>query len=62
MGCRTAHASVYDGLRHFLFVVPLLAVLAGRVGRLLLVRASGGVDGAIAAVLLAGAGALTSRT
>ena len=53
------HTPLYDGLRHFLFVVPLLAVLGGvsaasypraRVRR---------VDGAIAAVVLAGSGALT---
>jgi len=53
------HTPLYDGLRHFLFVVPLMAVLAG-VSAASYLRARGRrVDGVLAAALLAGSGALT---
>jgi len=53
------HTPLYDGLRHFLFVVPLLAVLAGVSAATYLRARVRRVDGAIAAVLLAASGALT---
>jgi hypothetical protein len=53
------HTPLYDGLRHFLFVVPLLAVLAGVSAASYLRARVRRLDGAIAAVLLAGAGGLT---
>lgn len=53
------HTPLYDGLRHFLFVVPLLAVLAG-VGSAAFLRARWGrPDGALAAIALAALGLLT---
>jgi hypothetical protein len=52
------HTPVYDGPRHFLFVVPLLAVMAGTATAAGL-RASGRVEGRIAAALLAGTALLT---
>jgi hypothetical protein len=53
------HTPLYDGLRHFLFVVPLLAVLAGASAASYLRARVRRLDGAIAAALLAGSGALT---
>lgn len=52
------HTPLYDGPRHFLFVVPLLAVLAGA-GSASWRRGSGGLEGKIAAALLAGTALLT---
>jgi hypothetical protein len=53
------HTPLYDGLRHFLFVVPLLAVLAGVSAASYLRARVRRVDGAVAALVLAGSGALT---
>jgi hypothetical protein len=53
------HTPLYDGLRHFLFVVPLLAVLGGVSAASYLRARWGRADGTIAAVALAGLGALT---
>ena len=48
------HTPLYDGLRHFLFVVPLLAVLGGASAALYLRARGRRVDGKMAAAALAG--------
>ena len=53
------HTPLYDGLRHFLFVVPLLAVLGGASAASYLRARWGRPDGTLAAVALAGLGAWT---
>jgi hypothetical protein len=53
------HTPLYDGLRHFLFVVPLLAVLAGASAASCLRARGRRADGRVAAAALAGLGALT---
>ena len=53
------HTPLYDGLRHFLFVVPLLAVAAGASAAPYLRACWGRTEGTIAALALAGLGALT---
>ena len=53
------HTPLYDGLRHFLFVVPLLAALAGASAASYFGARIRHADGRIAAVALAGLGALT---
>ena len=52
------HTPLYDGLRHFLFVVPLLAVLAGASAASFLRARGRRADGKVAAAALAGLGAL----
>jgi hypothetical protein len=52
------HTPLYDGLRHFLFVVPLLAALAGAAAASYLRARGRRAEGKVAAVALAGLGAL----
>jgi hypothetical protein len=53
------HTPLYDGLRHFLFVVPLLAVLGGVSVASYLRHRGRRPDGLLAAALLAGSAILT---
>ncbi|HEY8150390.1 MAG TPA: hypothetical protein VIK51_15895 [Vicinamibacteria bacterium] len=53
------HTPLYDGLRHFLFVVPLLAVATGASAASYLRACRGRTEGTIAGLALAGLGALT---
>ncbi len=54
------HTPLYDGLRHFLFVVPLLAVLAGAGAASYLESAAPFRARAMGAIVLAALGALTT--
>jgi hypothetical protein len=53
------HTPLYDGLRHFLFVMPLLAVLAGVAAASYLRARWRHLDGKVGAALLAGLATLT---
>src|SRR6185503_18604772 len=53
------HTPLYDGLRHFLFVVPLLSVLGGVSAASYLRHRGRRPDGLLAAALLAGSALLT---
>jgi len=53
------HTPLYDGIRHFLFVVPLLAVLGGVSAASYLRHRGRRPDGLLAAALLAGSALLT---